>query len=696
MDALQRSRPKAFIFKQDYKRLLNSKIRQEEQGNLFGLWTTDGEPVIHIISGPKCCPHSKQSGSNLADIPNAGFPLMHIGNWRYAGVDSSEYVQKYRHQIDDSWCFHKGRPNFLDMIVTESRVALNYQGSEKEIVTLPNESPFRSMEGIKQIAIKGLNEDSILELSGMEQLSITGSRPSNTGQFQLPLKVNKLVGAQRSIQTAYIFKKERERFVKSKHDGGGSIFGLWTTDGEPVIHIMGKTNCCIESGLHDIASKTLPLTHIGNWRYSGSSQAGLQSVSGTCRHQAEANFLDVIVTPDLMLLLLQNDKGKKIETLPGESPFRNLEGINKVSIYGQSEDGDSDGSEDMKQPSVITDVQSKSMQFKVTSNLRGTEDDTTKVDEFTRTFELQEGPMYLGTQRLQREFAVNRYGFKVFVFQEDYQMMTNLVLRYPNLETGGDLFGLWTTDGNAILHVVLGPGQNCKRTGASFFQDISYLKRNGELLTEDYMLCHIGEWHSHHRLGLFQPSGGDSSTVIRNYPHGVCGFLLIIANIVSSHEVKLSPYLYTATSSYGFDQKGEIVVLRSQNAFKRTRNIKDSIERGKEIESFSQGAFYRFSENQPTFHESSTSRYQRPHEAVKYTRYRYPTSRQTQYLSQNRHLRTQPPHTYRFQPRNAITYAPIADKTRLTNLTSRPMGRVNKWKTTKLQTKLDNRPRWKP
>ena len=677
MDSLQRSSQKAFIFQQDYERLLNLNIRQEEQGNLFGLWTTDDEPVIHIISGPKCCPHSKQSGSNLADIPNAGFPLMHIGNWRYVGVDSSEYVQKYPHQIDDSWCFHKGRPNFLDMIVTESRVALNYQGSEKEIVTLPNESPFRSMEGIKQIAIKGLNEYSILELSGMEQLSITASRPSNTGQFQLSSKVNNLVGAQRSIQTAYIFKKERERLLKARHDGGGSLFGLWTTNGGPVIHIISKTDCCIESGLHDIASKSLPLTHIGNWRYSRSSE-GFQSGS-TCRHQEEAHFLEVVVTPDLMFQLLLNGEKKNIETLPGESPFRN-----SISIYGQNEDGDSDGSADMKQPLVITDVQSKPKQFKHTSNFRDAEDDTTKVDEFSRTFQLQEGPMYLGSQSsLHHKFAVNRYGFKVFMFQEDYQMMSDLVLRYPNLETGGDLFGLWTTDGNAILHVVLGPGQNCKRTGASFYQDIPYLKRNGELLTEDYMLCHIGEWHSHHRLGLFQPSGGDSSTVIRNYPHGVCGFLLIIANIVSTHEVKFSPYLYTTTSSYGFDQKGEIVVLRAQNAFKRTRNIKESLDRGKEeIENYSQGALYRFSEyDQATFQESSSSRYRRSHGAIKYTRHGYPTSKQ--YLSQTRDPRSQAPHTYR--------YTPIASRSRLSNSSSRAMGRVKKWKST-----LDNRPAWKP
>ena len=36
-------------------------------------------------------------------------------------------------------------------------------------------------------------------------------------------------------------------------------------------------------------------------------------------------------------------------------------------------------------------------------------------------------------------------------------MMENLALRYPHLETGGDLFGLWTNEGDAVIHVLLGP-----------------------------------------------------------------------------------------------------------------------------------------------------------------------------------------------------------------------------------------------
>ncbi len=36
-------------------------------------------------------------------------------------------------------------------------------------------------------------------------------------------------------------------------------------------------------------------------------------------------------------------------------------------------------------------------------------------------------------------------------------MMVRFVLLHPGKETGGNLFGLWTDNREAVLHVVLGP-----------------------------------------------------------------------------------------------------------------------------------------------------------------------------------------------------------------------------------------------
>ena len=110
--------------------------------------------------------------------------------------------------------------------------------------------------------------------------------------------------------------------------------------------------------------------------------------------------------------------------------------------------------------------------------------------------------------------------FHVNMFEEDIQMMKELVKLHPEKETGGNLFGLWNNDEEPVLHVVLGPAIGCTRTEVSFYQSIPYLERVGRLLTERFLLCHIGEWHSHHKLRLSEPSSGDSSTVIRNFPRG--------------------------------------------------------------------------------------------------------------------------------------------------------------------------------
>lgn len=170
--------------------------------------------------------------------------------------------------------------------------------------------------------------------------------------------------------------------------------------------------------------------------------------------------------------------------------------------------------------------------------------------------------------------------FLTYMFNEDIERITNWVLQYPDRETGGSLFGLWTSGGNPVVHIVLGPAVGCTRTDISFFQDVAYLQRVGELLTSQYMLCHFGEWHSHHCMRLSHPSDGDVSTVVRNYPQGACGFLLMIANIMPDSTVAISPYMFhERTSSY---QTGKVVVLDGDSPFRGEERIQRNTELGAE------------------------------------------------------------------------------------------------------------------
>ena len=168
-------------------------------------------------------------------------------------------------------------------------------------------------------------------------------------------------------------------------------------------------------------------------------------------------------------------------------------------------------------------------------------------------------------------------GFEVYMFEEDVAMMRQLVLLHPAKETGGNLFGLWSDNREPVLHVVLGPAIGCTRTEVSFYQSIPYLHRVGKVLTEQFQLCHIGEWHSHHQLHLSEPSTGDSSTVSRHFPRGTCGFLLIIANIIPNGIVTLSPYLYKeGRTTY---ERGEIKLLgKYRSPFKEVEVIRRNME----------------------------------------------------------------------------------------------------------------------
>ena len=122
--------------------------------------------------------------------------------------------------------------------------------------------------------------------------------------------------------------------------------------------------------------------------------------------------------------------------------------------------------------------------------------------------------------------------FKVVIYANEYKQICAWVLQYGYLETGGDLFGLWKDDHTAVIQLVLGPGKNCRRASASFYQDVDYLEKAGSQLIKKEGVCHIGEWHSHHKIGLKRPSGGDEGTVWGNMPkYGLNRFVLFIANI---------------------------------------------------------------------------------------------------------------------------------------------------------------------
>ncbi len=174
--------------------------------------------------------------------------------------------------------------------------------------------------------------------------------------------------------------------------------------------------------------------------------------------------------------------------------------------------------------------------------------------------------------------------FKTLIYEEELDRIAGWVEEYPNLETGGDLFGFWTHSGAPVVQYVLGPGPGSRRDSVSFSQDTEYLIKAGEILRSKHGLQYIGEWHSHHQMGLAQPSGGDSNTVILalqryNFPR----FLLCIANIrpnsgmMKKWNVNVGCFLYSShQANY---QAGAWVVLPGESPIRSNLKGRNELNR---------------------------------------------------------------------------------------------------------------------
>ena len=152
----------------------------------------------------------------------------------------------------------------------------------------------------------------------------------------------------------------------------------------------------------------------------------------------------------------------------------------------------------------------------------------------------------------------NRQKFTVYINEGEKHQIEEWVKIWPNTETGGDLFGAWIDDHTAVVQFVLGPGRNCSRTGASFYQHVDYLRDAGSYLTQQHGLCNIGQWHSHHQLGLTRPSGGDENTVWSNMPKlGLNRYIVFIATITGGSR---SYYPYNYGDYYGSSSNEDLQV----------------------------------------------------------------------------------------------------------------------------------------
>lgn len=157
---------------------------------------------------------------------------------------------------------------------------------------------------------------------------------------------------------------------------------------------------------------------------------------------------------------------------------------------------------------------------------------------------------------------------KAYSYQSEISFIGKCILDYPNIETGGQLFGYWTASGAPVVVYAIGPGPNANHQVAFFNQDVQYLERVGHILVSQFGLMHIGEWHSHHHLGLDKPSSHDANTMQKSIDRlHLNRFLLCIGNCNGS-QYSIRPYNFiencNAYSNAEWEIKGEVSPYRFQ------------------------------------------------------------------------------------------------------------------------------------
>jgi hypothetical protein len=162
---------------------------------------------------------------------------------------------------------------------------------------------------------------------------------------------------------------------------------------------------------------------------------------------------------------------------------------------------------------------------------------------------------------------------KVIIYASELQKITELASQYENIETGGDFFGFWTQSGAPVVQYVIGPGKNCARSSTSFFQDTDYLTRVHAHLYKKHGLQNIGEWHSHHKMNMNKPSGGDESTLRKGLAkHGWSKFLIMIATLGPGLEQVVNQNYFIITSENSRPRPLRIVVLEGQSPIRTLEN----------------------------------------------------------------------------------------------------------------------------
>lgn len=157
----------------------------------------------------------------------------------------------------------------------------------------------------------------------------------------------------------------------------------------------------------------------------------------------------------------------------------------------------------------------------------------------------------------------------VRIFEHELKVIVAEILRFPDIETGGALWGLWSHADNPTILLATRPGPQAIRHETRFQEDPEAHMQLERALWERCGLQCVGMWHSHHRLGLHELSLGDIDRTRRYAAHsGRDRFCDLLGYYLASDKVGVRPFVYRNARD-GHCVATELAVLPGKSPVRR-------------------------------------------------------------------------------------------------------------------------------
>jgi hypothetical protein len=107
--------------------------------------------------------------------------------------------------------------------------------------------------------------------------------------------------------------------------------------------------------------------------------------------------------------------------------------------------------------------------------------------------------------------GIEQQGFQphIVIWESEIRYMAGIAARWGPVETGGEVYGLLSHAGRPEAMIASGPGPESIHEVAQFRQDITFFQKVNVFLRNHFGLLYMGNFHSHHILGIKGPTRRD-------------------------------------------------------------------------------------------------------------------------------------------------------------------------------------------